>query len=46
MDSERGFISLRDAILQRLLERDIDLYAERMDIREKEVSSVEKEKDR
>lgn len=46
IDSERGFVSIRDSILRKLLERDIDLYAERMGIREKEASSVEEEKDR
>jgi hypothetical protein len=46
IDSGRGFVSIRDSILRKLLERDIDLYAKKLNIREKEVSSIEDEKDR
>jgi hypothetical protein len=44
--SEKGFISFGDNVIRKLLEWDIDLYAEKMNIREKEVSSIEGEKER
>jgi hypothetical protein len=43
MASEKGFISFGDNIIRKLLERDLDLYAEKLNIREKEASSIEDE---
>ncbi len=46
MDSQIGFISLRDTLLRKLLEKDLDLYSKEMGIRKKQEGIKEDQENR